>query len=415
MLGRTMKEKFECTSFWREPCRLLTVVPLYAVAGGTTHPRGTKSSLESPLHFMSWRWLPIVRGHRLLKAKVVSIFVLGSTLFFFRALHLAANITLPADNDDGRFARTSGGVSRRGDDAATGNTSATPSTYPIYIVDISSIETLHVLGWSDLSNEWRSNSSYSDILNSSHSVKMNTILQSSPNNYSHRSIFILHNHPKMASTTLRRACWESLKSSCNTVSSSRDPMGYSNANDLAKLFEQCRKTHYFCIGGWHYNAENFPNQTSRSSLSSVATTVTFLHMFPFRNFNDWATSALKQIFVGHSDDGCRQVSKRLDACSGGWLELDFEKYTKRTMANMIDIVNLHDHNNNNNSEPQKHMFFLYDFRLIQPTLASLSHVLNFPTLPHLEMKYKQNRREGSCPIETLRKFHDCFDKQLDTI
>ena len=287
---------------------------------------------------------------------------------------------------------------RRGSDTATAS-SAPPSSYPIYILENSFGETLKVLDWRELSNEWSSNSSFFDLLKSSRSLTVDAILSSS--NDSHRSIFILHNHPKMASTTLRRACWENLKSSCNVVSSGRDPMGYSDPNDLAMLMEQCRNTHHFCVSGWHYRAGNFPNQTRWNLSSSAAIPITFLHMFPFRNFNDWAESALKQIFVGHSNEGCREASKRLDSCNG-WLELDFEKYSKRTMASTIEIINFR----------QRHIFFLYDFREVQPTLALLSHVFNTPMLPYLDMKYKQNRREGSCPREILQKFHDCFDEEL---
>ncbi len=292
---------------------------------------------------------------------------------------------------------------RRGSDTATAFW-APPSSYPIYILEDSFGEKLKVLDWRELSNEWRSISSFFDLLKSSRSLTAETILPSSID--THRNIFILHNHPKMASTTLRRACWENLKSSCNVVSSSRDPMGYSDPNDLAMLMEQCRNTHHFCVGGWHYRADNFPNQTSRSLPSPATVPITFLHMFPFRNFNDWAESALKQIFVGHSIEGCREASKRLDSCNG-WFELDFEKYSKRTMASMIEIINLH-----YKTEPQRHIFFLYDFREVQPTLAQLSHVFNTSMLPYLDMKYKQKRRDGSCPRETLKKFHDCFDEEL---
>ena len=296
---------------------------------------------------------------------------------------------------------------REGD--ADADTATTFPPYPIYIIDdIISGEKFKVLDWSVLSSQWRSNSSYADFLKYSQSVNMDTIVASSNEDGHRRIIMILHNHPKMASTTLRRACWENLKSSCNVVSTSRDPMGYSNANDLATLMEQCRNTYHFCVGGWHYRADNFPNATNRStssSFSSLAIPITFVHMFPFRNFNEWVESALKQIFVGHSDAGCSEAHKRLDTCNG-WLELDFEKYSKRTMASMIDIMSVRD------NDLWNHIFFLYDYRTVQTTLTLMSHAFHTPMLSYLDMTYKQNRREGSCPIESLQKFHDCFDTQL---
>ena len=337
------------------------------------------------------RWLFSFHG-RLRHHKAEAIFFLGVLFFFFRISQLTVSINYYVSND---------GVRRREREG--------DASYPIYIIaDIISREKFKVLDWSVLSSRWSSNSSYADFLEYSQSVNMDTIIPSS--NDHRRIIIILHNHPKMASTTLRRACWENLKSSCNVVSTSRDPMGYSNANDLATLMEQCRNTYHFCVGGWHYGADNFPNATNRStssSFSSLAIPITFVHMFPFRNFNEWAESALKQIFVGHSDAGCREACKRLDSCNG-WLELDFEKYSKRTMASMIDIMNVRD------NELWNHIFFLYDYRTVQTTLTLMSHAFHTPMLSYLDMTYKQNRREGSCPTESLQKFHDCFDKQLLT-
>jgi hypothetical protein len=348
---------------------------------------------------MSRRWIPTIHGRRI--RNVEALGVISLFLYWISQLTTVNNI-IRRSADNYYFANV---ARRRGGD--TTSFSTRPASYPIYILgDIAEVK-FQVLDWKDLSIQWTSNSSYSDLLKFSPSVTVDTILPSPSSNTSQhgRVIIMLHNHPKMASTTLRRACWENLKSSCNIVSPKRDPMGYSDADDLASLIEQCTNTYHFCVGGWHYRADNFPNPTSRNISSLADMSITFLHMFPFRNFYDWADSALKQIFVGHSDTGCTEASKRLDSCNG-WLELDFEKYSKRTMAQMIEIMNFRDH------ESQSHTFLLYDFREVQTTLALLSRMFHTPLLPYLDMTYKQNRREGSCPIETLQKFHDCFDEQL---
>ncbi|KAL3806351.1 hypothetical protein ACHAXA_007692 [Cyclostephanos tholiformis] len=205
----------------------------------------------------------------------------------------------------------------------------------------------------------------------------------------------------MASTTLRRACWENLWRTCNVVSPKRDPMGYSDAKDLVALIEKCEDTTHFCVKGWHYHAQNFPPNVTTSQSHPIA----FIHMFPFRKFDDWAASAIKQIFAAHSETGCNNIAKRLETCEG-WLELDFVKYSKRNLARMLKIKN------SRRRQSYEHHFFLYDFSLVQPTLDRLSRSYQVPMLQFLDMQYKRMRQNGTCTSQTIEKFHECFDDEL---
>jgi hypothetical protein len=185
------------------------------------------------------------------------------------------------------------------------------------------------------------------------------------------------------------------------VSPRRDPTGYSNAKDLAALLEKCEDTNHYCVEGWRYHKQNFPtNITSYQSLP-----IAFIHLFPFRNFDDWAASAIKQIFAAHSEAGCNNVAIRLETCVG-WLELDFAKYSKRNIARMLEIKD------SRGGQSHVHHFFLYDFSLVRPTLDRLSLSYQVPTLQYLDMQYKQIRQSGTCPSQTIEKFHECFDDQL---
>lgn len=274
---------------------------------------------------------------------------------------------------------------------------ATPpvSSYQLHVLkDVAGGE-FAVSDWPQISRAWDSKSSFQDLLTVG---TLASIKMQSPSN---RIIFILHNHPKMASTTLRRACWENLRRTCNVVSPRRDPIGYSDANDLTALIEKCEDTAHFCVKGWHYHSQNFPSNMTIYQSRPIA----FIHLFPFRKFDEWAASATKQIFVGHSEAGCNEAAKRLEKCDG-WLELDFAKYSKRNIARMIEIKiqrgrQLHEHH-----------FFLYNFSHVQPTLARLSRLYQVPMMEYLDMQYKQIRRNGTCPIHTLERFHECFDDQL---
>jgi len=345
---------------------------------------------------MARRWPLDGRRH-----KAESLFFVFATLFlcwsFAALLHLTSG-----DFGDGVlrglmptgtiFASLLNFVSK--DDGAL-----TDLSHRIYVVEDPAVGTFAVSDWNQLSKKWDSKSSYADLLNATQTT-VEILPSMEPKLHSERVIFILHNHPKMASTTLRRACWENLRLTCDVVSHKRDPMGYSNTKDLAALIEKCKNTHHFCVMGWHFHPNNFPNVTSVSSQPT-----TFIHMFPYRNFHDWAVSAMKQVFVGHSEAGCNAVSQRLEKCDG-WLELDFTKYSKRAMSQMLGII-----------KPQRqqsatHHLLLYDFSGVHTTLAQLSRLYQVPILPYLDMQYKQTRQDGTCSNETLKTFHECFDEQL---
>ena len=273
------------------------------------------------------------------------------------------------------------------------------SSYQIHVLkDVAGGE-FAVSDWLQISRAWTCKSSYQDLLKSTQAVgTLPSVKMQSPSN---RIIFILHIHPKMASTTLRRACWEHLRRTCNVVSPRRDPMGYSDENDLTTLIEKCEDTAHFCVKGWHYHSQNFPSNITISPSRPIA----FIHLFPFRKYDEWAASATKQIFVGHSEAGCNEAAKRLEKCDG-WLELDFAKYSKQNIAQMIELKNPRER------QLHEHHFFLYNFSHVQPTLTRLSRSYQVPMMEYLDMQYKQSRRNGTCPIQTLERFHECFDNQL---
>lgn len=277
---------------------------------------------------------------------------------------------------------------------------AADPTNQIYLVKDPSAGIFTLSDWKHISKAWVSKSTYRELLNLPGNARDMFPPRESP---SERIAFMLHNYPKMASTTLRRACWENQRATCNFVSMKRDPAGYSNAKDLADLLAKCDHTHHFCVMGWHFNPENFPNTTSPSPR-------TFIHLFPFRNHDDWAASAMKQVFVGHGEAGCNQIAKRLDGekCEG-WLELDFDKYTKPAIARMMRIKTSQQHRH------QTHHFVLYDYSRVKETIAQLSGMFKIPTLTHLDAHHKQIRRNGTCPVQTLQKYHECSERKLSEV
>ncbi|KAL7537559.1 hypothetical protein ACHAWF_005807 [Thalassiosira exigua] len=334
--------------------------------------------------------------------KVESVFFIGVVLF--TCWRFVALLQLMESTSTGRVLTPIYDSSLiSGDDHMLhGRATPTKQFYGIFLVEDPVAGKFTLIDWNRLSKIWSSKTSYADLIKSSKSAEI--LPSNKTRSNAGRIIFILHNHPKMASTTLRRACWENLRTTCGVVSPRRDPLGYSNADDLASLMEKCENTHHFCVMGWHFHQHNFPNVTS----SNQQREITFIHLFPFRNFDDWAMSAMKQIYVGHEGAGCKEVAQRLERCHG-WLELDFAKYSKLPLANMLGIMERRE------SRSPVHNFLLYDFSQVDIVLMRLCQLYDVPMPPYLDMQYKNTRQDGSCPYEILSKFHYCFDGELTNL
>mmetsp|Transcript_1407 Transcript_1407/g.3120 ORF Transcript_1407/g.3120 Transcript_1407/m.3120 type:complete len:360 (-) Transcript_1407:49-1128(-) len=342
--------------------------------------------------------------HSLRKLGIVTAYCLLSVYFF------ANFASLPLRSFEVQFASpVAAGTVRRINNTENGELDV--FEHPLKVVVNPLKGKFAVSTFQQITRNWNRSSTYEDIL------QLTTPLESFHSTQTHfkrRKILIMHCLPKMASTTLRRACWENLRSTCGVVSPKRDPMGYFSMKDLSRLISKCDRTHHFCVMGGHVNSENFPNMR-QNNVSSSLTNVEFVHLFPFRNFDNWSRSALKQIFVGHSDAGCRTTYNRLDSCSS-FLELDYSKYSKPAISGMIRSqgnvkLNVSKRENATQIDPIHH-FLLYNSSQLLPTLIQLSFLFKLPMLPYIEMKYKHRREEGTCADLILRKFHDCFDDKL---
>lgn len=143
---------------------------------------------------------------------------------------------------------------------------------------------------------------------------------------------IFHTIPKTASSTLREACMETQYDSCNLKrkpEKMKRPEGYRTTKRLMQLFEECPNTRHFCVKG-------MPERPFISGpFSNFYDTRSFLHLFPFRNYDEWATSALHQISYRDGEEGCEKEDELLDECLPHQYELDFGKYTKSIMAEFI--------------------------------------------------------------------------------
>ena len=133
----------------------------------------------------------------------------------------------------------------------------------------------------------------------------------------------------------------------------------------------------------------------------------FIHMFAFRNYDEWSASALKQQYDRAQDNGCNRTEKLLEECKHNNMELDFRQYGKTMLSKFKEEVV-----KRMNSRKEQHMFVLYHHRELNDVLQKLSDVYSIPLLLGSDGKGKEKRPEGTCDAKLLEMFHDCFSSEL---
>jgi len=135
--------------------------------------------------------------------------------------------------------------------------------------------------------------------------------------------------------------------------------------------------------------------------------VLFVHMFPFRNYDEWAASALKQTYVRSGERGCNKTKTMFDECQPSRMEIDFRKYGKTELSRFKSGVV-----ERMQEDEEDHVFVLYHHRELHDVLGVLSDVYKVPLLPGSDGKGKEKRPEGTCSDGILDTFHDCFSGKL---
>jgi hypothetical protein len=200
-----------------------------------------------------------------------------------------------------------------------------------------------------------------------------------------------------------------------------------------------------------------PTTSAESEEESATTTITttttkqnnnnveYIHLFPFRNYNDWVNSAIKQQYDRGKETGCDNAKKKWEngKCQHYRMEIDLRKYGRvdldrfqagvvRGMKNNDDdggLLLLHhdDHKNSSSSssssngvgkseerreEHLHHTFILYLHRDLEQVMKVLSTTYHIPMLPGTGSKKKGKRPEGTCNESLVELYHECFSEEL---
>ena len=295
---------------------------------------------------------------------------------------------------------------------------------PIYLIQsANNNQTYAQITWSKLAKQWNRTAQYEDIfqlatptssLPFSNSASSSKTLQQQRR----RVVVMIHCGPKTGSTTLRRACKINLEHTCGIRRNTTGhyPVGYMDETKLYPLIRQCINTTHFC-------AKEVVMPSSFDIVPRYENAL-FVHMFPFRMYDEWARSALKQQYDARGSKGCNTAKSLLEECKHNRMEIDFRKYGKTELSKfkegVVQRMNLYDDDDDDKKKgtmimnDEQHVFLLYHHRELNRVLETLSVVYDIPLLPGSDGKGKEVRPEGTCVNDTklLQMFHDCFSSEL---
>ncbi|KAL7467016.1 hypothetical protein ACHAXS_007286 [Conticribra weissflogii] len=269
-----------------------------------------------------------------------------------------------------------------------------PKQLLIYLMQPSCNQT-RISSWETVSSNWNRTTQYDSLFQEAFPIKSLPFIDKSKK----RPVIILHCGPKTGSTTLRLACRHELEKSCVIVSKGIiRPHAYVDSKRFYPMVRSCNKTHYFC-------AKSITMPIDVPTFNDAY----FIHMFPFRNYDDWAKSALKQSYDRGGKTECDKVEKLFFErnCTNSQMEIDFRKYGKTDLSVYKEYVV-----RRMNEKNENHLILLYYHRELDGTIKFLSETYEIPILDGSDGNHKGNRPNGTCDKILLKKFHECFSWQL---
>lgn len=330
---------------------------------------------------------------------------------------LASAATWTPDPEGSTAGREGGPSSPDGFDGA--RSEEEPSDVPIYVGDASRAFVAS-MDFRRLASAWDRDATYDDLLRRARESSSGDGRRSAPTTASdelRRKLgggdvtVLFHTSPKTASSTLRAACLRVQYDACDLPRKppgNKWPEGYRTPKGLTGLFGRCPDVRHFC------QKEGIPPTGNYTRF--YPTRHAFLHMFPFRNYDEWTASALHQISYRDGEVGCAAADELLDACLPHRYELDFGKYTKVFLAHFVGQYKRLRRRTREVTD-DRHVLLLYDYRYLHRTLAWLGDEYGVPSLNGTDARVNSERPKESCKDEErmIGKFHDCFSGQLGEV
>jgi hypothetical protein len=218
-------------------------------------------------------------------------------------------------------------------------------------------------------------------------------------------------------------------------SRSRAPPGYFGGDRLVSAMKECVDTYYFCVNQITV-LDMLPTFTMATTTSANEVTmikqqqqqqtnnIQYIHIFPFRNYNDWALSAIKQQYDRGGVKGCNAAKHKWEdgKCEHYQMEIDIRKYGRVDLDRFLngDFGGMNSNVNDDKSEErgggggggEEHIFLLYLHRDLHQVMKVLSATYHIPMLPGTRSEKKGKRPEGTCNESLVELYHECFSNGL---
>ena len=264
--------------------------------------------------------------------------------------------------------------------------------------------------WKSLLENWNRNSTFHDI------ISLSTSLQKGDTERVENAMpkkFVVHCLPKTASTTLRMACRSHLWKDCEALElpKKQDPFGYRQVDDFFTAIRHCPEIDHFCVQGGD-DTMTIINHEAKQEEKDSSPPLHFIHMVPFRNFDTWVESAVKQVFV--IDGSCDRIGQLLDHNCLGYREMYMQLYPKIVLALLTGMgFNANDKGLTGEGRSQHHIV-LYNYQDTDVIMVETSKYFGIEPLAQTDEQAKADRDEGTCPGHIADKFHECHDETLMT-
>ena len=263
-----------------------------------------------------------------------------------------------------------------------------PVKTQIFLFDSSSL-LLRGVRMNDLNRQWIENSTYGDLLRLSQSTvgvhpKQAMSRQQQNATSDNRVVMLWHAVPKTAGTTVRRAIFKHMDDTCPNAGEAATQQGaFRSVATLHQLITNCINTSDFGLGG---------RMTFRPLENNDG--IIIVHTLAFRNYEEWANSALNQIVKVFGVQHCKTVREYLRECED-YRELSFYQYTKTQLKRIRKSLS------------KQNIVIVYNYRDTDLFHSTIRSQLDMPPLK-LET-YNTNRTTEKCPDDVLEMFYNCHE------
>ena len=221
-----------------------------------------------------------------------------------------------------------------------------------------------------------------------------------------KKVTIMHEVTKTGSTSVRIQIFHRLSQTCsNSPEAKLYRPGYHFCRSIPEMAKNCPEEESFVFG--HFPDADYSHLCFDYSPWGIEEDRQFLHTIAFREFYNWAESALNQVIKNdlrkHPNvtvhELCGNLRSRFQPakkCTQGMGETNFAKYSKSTLRTVL------------RESPESHIALLHHYK--DTTLLQTRFREQIGLAP-LDMSKRRNTDHTNltCADDVLESYHACFD------